>query len=150
MQTFFFRVSYRRPGLGDAYRDHIVKWCSGVACSWCMSLDIAAFLTLCASQFNGKEKNRGRPGIDCMIKHQMLFLNCPCSLIVPSPARCSPSTSRSPIASPRGCRRERSASDRRMRPRQNVRHAIYVVILKLHSWFYCLFLVIGGRKGVPS
>ena len=23
------------------YYDYIVKWCSGVACSWCVSLDIS-------------------------------------------------------------------------------------------------------------
>ena len=28
------------------YYDYIVKWCSGIACDWCASLDIAYILAL--------------------------------------------------------------------------------------------------------
>ena len=28
------------------YYDYIVKWCSGISCNWCVSLDIASMLAL--------------------------------------------------------------------------------------------------------
>ena len=34
------------PNYRVKYYDYIVKWCSGIACNWCASLDIAYFSTL--------------------------------------------------------------------------------------------------------
>ena len=69
------KLAWQRPGLGDAcqsgkmatllnsllffvfkislltnygvkYYDYIVKWCSGIACNWCASLDVGLILAL--------------------------------------------------------------------------------------------------------
>ena len=37
---FVFRVSFL-PKYRVKYYDYIVKWCGGLACDWCASLDIA-------------------------------------------------------------------------------------------------------------
>ena len=37
---FVFKISFL-PNYCVKYYEYIVKWCSGVACNWCVSLDIA-------------------------------------------------------------------------------------------------------------
>ena len=34
------------PNYRVKYYDYIVKWCSGITCNWCVSLDIAVILAL--------------------------------------------------------------------------------------------------------
>ena len=40
---FVFKISFL-PNYCVKYYDYIVKWYSGVACNWCVSLDIALIL----------------------------------------------------------------------------------------------------------
>ena len=42
---FVFKMSYL-PKYRVKYYDYIVKWCSGIQCNWCVSLDIAKMLAL--------------------------------------------------------------------------------------------------------
>ena len=46
---FMFKISFL-PNYRVKYYDYIVKWCSGVACNLCLSLDIALILALRFSQ----------------------------------------------------------------------------------------------------
>ena len=42
---FAFKMSLLRNYCGKYY-DYVVKWCSGIACNWCASLDIASICPL--------------------------------------------------------------------------------------------------------
>ena len=42
---FVFKMS-SLPKYRVMYYDYIVKWCSGIKCNWCVSLDIAKMLSL--------------------------------------------------------------------------------------------------------
>ena len=42
---FVFTILFL-PNYSVNYYDYIVKWCSGVACNWCVSLDIALILAI--------------------------------------------------------------------------------------------------------
>ena len=37
--SFVFKISFL-PKYRVIYYDYIVKWCSGIKCNWCVSLDI--------------------------------------------------------------------------------------------------------------
>ena len=43
---FVFEISLELPNYRVKYYDYIVKWCSGLACNWCVSLDISIILAL--------------------------------------------------------------------------------------------------------
>ena len=34
------------PNYHVTYYDYIVKWCSGIACNWCVSVDVGLILAL--------------------------------------------------------------------------------------------------------
>ena len=42
---FVFKIPFL-PKYRVIYYDYIVKWCSGIQCNWCVSLDIAYILAL--------------------------------------------------------------------------------------------------------
>ena len=58
---FVFKISFL-PNYRAKYYDYIVKWCRGVACNWCVSLDIG--LTLALSSLNHVSANNGHS--DCL------------------------------------------------------------------------------------
>ena len=45
---FVFRISLL-PNYRVNYYDYIVKWCSGIPCNWCVSLDIALKAVMCVA-----------------------------------------------------------------------------------------------------
>ena len=47
---FRFEISFL-PKCCVKYYDYVVKWCSGVACNWCISLDIPFILALKTTMF---------------------------------------------------------------------------------------------------
>ena len=46
LNSLFFVFKSFLPNYRVKYYDYIVKWCNGVACNWCVSLDIALILAL--------------------------------------------------------------------------------------------------------
>ena len=44
-EVFVFKMSLLR-NYRVKYCDYVVKWCSGIACDWCASLDMSSSLAL--------------------------------------------------------------------------------------------------------
>ena len=50
---FMLKISFL-PKYRVKYYDYIVKWCSGVACNWCVLLDIGSILALTKAELQSK------------------------------------------------------------------------------------------------
>ena len=53
---FFVLEMLLLPNYRVKYHDYIVKWCSGVACNWCISLDIGVISALKNENTGKKQK----------------------------------------------------------------------------------------------
>ena len=50
---FVFKISLL-PNYHFTYYDYVLKWCNGVTCNWCVSLDIGLILALTYSRYELK------------------------------------------------------------------------------------------------